>query len=72
MFNFKEICKCSASCTFVSEEYLQGTNDDPSEIISMRTFSRLVTPIPGYKNEMESREGAKSVLDFEENEVKSI
>ena len=41
----KEFCNCSASCTFVSE-YLQGTNDDQSEMISMRTYSGLITPLP--------------------------
>ena len=39
----KEFCKCSASCTFVSDDYLQGDNDDQIEVISMRTFSRYQT-----------------------------
>ena len=41
----KEFCNCSASCTFVSE-YLQGNNDDETEMISMRTYSGLITPLP--------------------------
>ena len=41
----KEFCNCSASCTFVSE-YLQGNNDDETEMVSMRTYSGLITPLP--------------------------
>ena len=41
----KEFCNCSASCTFV-KDYLQGDNHDQTEIISMRTYSGLITPIP--------------------------
>ena len=42
----KEFCKCSASCTFVNEFFQGGKDDDNAEIISMRTFSGLISPIP--------------------------
>ena len=42
----KEFCKCSASCTFVNEFFQGGKDDDDAEIISMRTFSGLISPIP--------------------------
>ena len=51
----KEFCKCSASCAFVNE-YLQGNNDDETEIISMRTYSRLITPEPGSEEDMVDKE----------------
>ena len=56
----KDVCNCSASCAFV-QEYLQGNRDDSAEILSMRTFSKLITPMPGYDDNVfeESREGEK-------------
>ena len=56
----KDVCNCSASCAFV-QEYLQGNKDDSAEILSMRTFSKLITPMPGYDDNVfeESREGEK-------------
>ena len=51
----KEFCKCSASCTFVNDYLQGGKDDDDAEIISMRTFSGLISPIPDADLEEVSR-----------------
>lgn len=58
----KEFCKCSASCTFVNE-YLQGGQNDETEVISMRTYSRLITPEPGSEEDMLDKESKLHIIE---------
>ena len=68
----KDFCDCSESCKFVSNYFVQGDHNDDqeldkTEVLSMKKFSRLITPIPGMDDELdllESREGGKQVMNF--------
>lgn len=68
----KDFCECSESCKFVSNYFVQGDHNDDqeldkTEVLSMKKFSRLITPIPGMDDELdllESREGGKQVMNF--------
>ena len=74
----KDFCECSESCKFVSNYFVQGDHNedrtelDKTEVLSMKKFSRLITPIPGMDDELdflEPREGGKQVMNFVRHSV---
>merc|ERR1739844_113923 len=62
-------CDCSASCSFV-KDYLQDENqgNDRTEMVSMRSFSGLMTPINGQGGQFSPSELQNTLEDLAGNQ----